>query len=442
MTLPEIFGLISVTLLTAVLVTTLILIFRPQSHGNIQPEIHAMTDTLGKQVDELKSDLTKALFESMLDFNSHINKQLSESTDKSVENITEFRINVAKELASFQEKINAKLSTDFKSLTDEINQKMFAINEKVEDRLAKGFRDTNETFLQIAKRVEVIDEAQKKIESLSTEMVSLQNILSNNQARGSFGEYQLNQLLYSVFGDNNTLYQTQFTIREARGKREAVRADAVVFMPKPIQMIAIDSKFPFSSYSKLFDNKDLSKDETAKLIQSFGAEVKKHITDIASKYIIPGETADYALMFVASDGILALLHSQLLTVIEYAREKSVTIVSPTTLIPLLSSFRTVYIDYERSKYAARINEQLQLLNKEFRLFAGEWSKLSSNIDSLKRTGDKVNYRVQQITTKFGSIKNVELVEGNTADELNGPRPEDEIASEDGFEDEAIKIPEK
>ncbi|MDY0373319.1 MAG: DNA recombination protein RmuC [Acholeplasmataceae bacterium] len=409
MSLPEIFGLISIILLVFVSTLALIILFRKPSDG-VQSDFRSVTEPIGKQVDELKDNLTKTMYESMMDFNDKINKQMVDSTDKSAQNITEFRLNVNNELTKFQEKINAKLSSDFKSLTDEINQKMGAINEKVEDRLSKGFRDTNETFLQIAKRVEVIDEAQKKIESLSTEMVSLQNILANNQARGSFGEYQLNQLLYSVFGDNNRLYQTQYTIREGKGKREAVRADAVVFMPRPIQMIAIDSKFPFSSYSKLFDNKELTKEEEEKLIQSFGQEVKKHITDIAHKYIVTGKTAEYALMFVASDGILALLHSKCPSIIEYAREKAVTIVSPTTLIPLLSSFRTITIDVERSKYAQKINEQLQLLSKDFRLFSNEWGKLNSNIDSLKKSGDKVNYRVQQITTKFDSIEQVELTD--------------------------------
>ncbi|MFA7045156.1 MAG: DNA recombination protein RmuC, partial [Candidatus Izemoplasmatales bacterium] len=195
MSLPEIFGLISIILLVFVSTLALIILFRKPSDG-VQSDFRSVTEPIGKQVDELKDNLTKTMYESMMDFNDKINKQMVDSTDKSAQNITEFRLNVNNELTKFQEKINAKLSSDFKSLTDEINQKMGAINEKVEDRLSKGFRDTNETFLQIAKRVEVIDEAQKKIESLSTEMVSLQNILANNQARGSFGEYQLNQLLY------------------------------------------------------------------------------------------------------------------------------------------------------------------------------------------------------------------------------------------------------
>lgn len=408
MDLPEIFGLISVILLTLILGLIIFMLWKKGQPLEGMGGLEKMEKSLSKQVDDLKSTVTKTLYESMMDFNREVNKQLFDTNEKSAENITEFRLNVNKELMAFQEKINQKLTTDFKSLTEEINLRMFSINEKVEERLSKGFRDTNETFLQIAERVKVIDDAQKKIENLSTEMIGLQNILSNNQARGSFGEYQLNQLLYSVFGENDKLYQTQYTIREQKGKQEVVRADAVVFMPRPMQMIAIDSKFPFSAYSQLFDNKDISKEEEGKLIQQFGAEVKKHITDIAAKYIVSGITADYALMFVASDGILSLLHSKLQNVIEYARNKSVTIVSPTTLIPLLSSYRAVVIDYERSKYTQEINQQLLLLNKEFSIFEKDWEKLNNNIQSLNRQSVQVNQRIVKITDKFGRIKNVDF----------------------------------
>jgi DNA recombination protein RmuC len=256
--------------------------------------------------------------------------------------------------------------------------------------------------------VEVIDEAQKRIKDLSEEMVSLQNILSNNQARGSFGEYQLNQLLVSLFGENKKLYETQYTLK--KNKNEVVRADAVIFMPEPKGMIAIDSKFPYSSYSKLFDNKELSKVEEAKIIMDFGREVKKHITDIAGKYIIPGTTTDYAIMFVPSDGILALIHSKLQTIVEYARNKNITIVSPTTLIPLLSSFQSMVIDYERSKHINEIIIQLKKLKTNFNSFESEWAKLNRTIDTLRNDGDKVNVRVERITTRFKDIDKVNFIE--------------------------------
>ncbi|NLZ61415.1 MAG: DNA recombination protein RmuC, partial [Acholeplasmataceae bacterium] len=194
-------------------------------------ELDNVESTTLAKIDQMKTDVIRTVYDSMLKFNQDVNNLLRETSDKSGENITEFRINVNKELIGFQEKLTGKLQEDFKKLTDEVNQKLYKINEDVDDRLQKGFRSTNETFIQIVERVKIIDEAQKKIESLSNEMISLQNILSNNQARGSFGEYQLNQLLFSVFGDNNKIYEIQHTIKEARGKQESVRADAVIFMP-------------------------------------------------------------------------------------------------------------------------------------------------------------------------------------------------------------------
>lgn len=372
-------------------------------------DINIVENSILEEVNNMESTMTKSITNSMLSFNTLVNEQLMKQSKSSSDSITDFRINVNKELSSFKDNINTNLSKDFKSLNENIEKKMFEINNKVEDRLSKGFKDTNETFNQIVKRVEVIDEAQKKIQDLSEEMVSLQNILSNNQARGSFGEYQLNQLLMSLFGENNKLYETQYTLK--KGNKEIVRADAVIFMPEPKGLIAIDSKFPYSSYSKLFDNNQLTKEEETKIIGDFGREVKKHITDISSKYIIPGTTADYAIMFVPSDGILAMIHSKLPTVVEYARNKFVTIVSPTTLIPLLSSFQSMVIDFERSKYINEIIIQLKKLRSNFNSFEGEWAKLNRSIDTLRKDGDKVNTRVERLTTRFKDIDKVNFIDG-------------------------------
>lgn len=412
MVLTEILGIISVAFLSIIIVLVLILFLKKEKGLDVTKQFDDLEGSLIKEVEDIKNVMTASLFDSMLKFNTDVNKQLLETTEKSGANITEFRINVNNALTEFQTKINQQLTLDFQGLHNGINEKMLQINQKVEERLSQGFKETNQTFIQIAERVRVIDEAQKKIEGLSNEMISLQNILSNNQARGAFGEYQLNQILFSIYGENPKLYQTQYTIKEQRGKQESVRADAVVFMPEPNGMIAIDSKFPFSEYSKLYENKELSKEDEEKLISAFGADVKKHITAISNKYIIPSVTADYAIMFVASDGILALLHSKLLNVVEYARSKYVTIVSPTTLIPLLSSFKAVIYDHERSKYANEIIQQLKMLNKEFRIFGGEWNKLNTNIQSLTKQSDTVNIRVDKITSKFETIENVDFLEDN------------------------------
>jgi len=414
--LTEILSIVILVLMVVLIVLTVLLHLSKPVQDN-RDDFVLLNKEMSKNITELRVAVNQSISDSILSFNDKVNQKLTENNDKATTNITEFRMNVNNELTAFQEKISGRLNGDFSKLSETVEKQMGAINEKVEDRLKKGFVETNQTFVQIAERIQIIDQAQKSIESLSTEMIGLQQILTNNQSRGSFGEYQLNQLLFSVFGENNKLYQTQYTIKEARGKGEKVRADAVIFMPEPNGMIAIDSKFPFSEYSKLFDNKELTKEEEDKTVQYFGADVKKHITDIASKYIISGVTADYALMFVASDGILSLLHSKLQNVIEYARTKNVTIVSPTTLIPLLSSYRAVSIDYERSKYTLQIKRELDMLTKEFRQFDSEWTRLNDNIQKLTKQSGEVNTRVEKITTKFSKIASVDIIDDETSKSL-------------------------
>ena len=273
MELIEIFMIVlsALYLLTLVLIIYLAFIKKPQSADIVD-------DSFINEIRLLEKNLRTELTDSLLKINDLVNKQLMTISDTSSQSITNFRLNVNEQLSTFQEKMTDKFTHEFKSLNKTFQDQLLKINEKVEERLNKGFHDTNQTFIDIVKRVEVIDQAQKNIKELSEEMVSLQNILSNNQARGAYGEYQLNQLLYSVYGQNKQLYQTQYTIKD---KQKSVRVDAVVFMPKPKEMIAIDSKFPYSSYAKLFDESSISKEDEDQLIAQFGREVKKHITEVA-----------------------------------------------------------------------------------------------------------------------------------------------------------------
>lgn len=388
-----------VVLVTFTLVIVNFALDRKKSKNNM--EIQA-------DLKRMETSISSLLNSSLIDMANKVNNQLLSSGDLANRNISELKEKLYQTINDFQERMNNRFNFEFKELKSTIDQRITSINLIVEERFEKGFKEANTTFIDIAKRVEVIDEAQKNIQLLSQEMISLKNILSNNQARGAFGEYQLSQLLQSVFGVNDRLYQMQYTLKE---DAENVRADAVVFMPKPNGMIPIDSKFPYSSYSQLFDNKELTKEEEQKIIAAFGQDVKKHINDISKKYIIPPLTTDYAFMFVPSDGILTLLHSKLVNIVEYAREKNVTIVSPTTIIPLLSSFKAFIIDSERNKYTSLITEELIKLSKEFNRFGDDWLKLSRAIDSVKKNSDQVNTRVEKIHNRFHDIKNVGLESG-------------------------------
>lgn len=385
------------------------MVIRSNRPSRGESDVARLGEALTGRLDVVKDALSKSIYSSMLDFNNQVNQKLLETNDKSGKSIADFRLDVNKELASFKEQISGKLNQDFKELTGFMETQMGRINQNVEARLTSEFTKTNETFVKITERIAVIDDAQKKIESLSGEMVSLQKILSNNQSRGMFGEYQLNQLLSYIYGDNDAFYKTQFTIREAKGKSESVRADAAVFMPDPIKLIAIDSKFPFAEYRKLFEP-ELTPDDEKTILSAFLANVKKHIADIAGKYIIEGVTADFALMFVPSDGVLSLIHSKLPQIIELARTKNVTIVSPTTLIPLLSSFKAVSIDHQRSRFAFQIGRELRALEKDFSTFGADWEKFLVEFERIAKHSGTLSKDVEKITKKFNRIKDVDIPE--------------------------------
>lgn len=358
---------------------------------------------------KLKEEIRHAINTNVLELSSHLTKTLLDSSTSSSKSIADFRVNVNKELEAFKEVLNVKLQQEFKMLSDNVEKKMSGINDKVEERLNKGFETTNSTFLSIKERMAVMETTQQKIEGLSNEMLGLQNILTNNQQRGAFGEYQLEQILYSTFGDNNSLYQIQYEFKSPQEK-EKVRADSVIFMPNGI--VCIDSKFPYSSYYKLFEER-LSDNEEANAIKSLKNDVKKHIDAIANKYIIEGITTDFAVMFLPSDGVLALLHLKVPEIIEYANNRKVIIVSPTTIIPLIASYRIVKIDYERSKYAKELTEQLLALGKDFERFAGRWTKLTDDINKLSRASDDVDKSVTKITNKFNKLKASEAIESTS-----------------------------
>ena len=319
-------------------------------------------------------------------------------------------------LERFQTNIIETMTKRFESINLQLGEKMKEINQKVEDKLKEGFQGTSETMAQVRERLKVIDEAQKNMESLSKDVVSLRSIMEGNQTRGAYGEYQLNMVLHNVFGDTVGCYQEQYTIKKVKDGDD-VRADAVVFMPEPNKMICIDSKFPFQDYERLMKEEDeVNKEEYKRL---FANAVKKHITVIKDKYIIEGKTAPEALMFIPNDGVFAYIHQELLDVVDYAREKRVILTSPSTLPAILVTINMVRIEAERAKNVKEISKQLDALGKQFTLFSNEWTQLSRQLDTATKTREKLDSRVSRITNKFDAIStnsDIEEIEEKEASE--------------------------
>ncbi len=317
-------------------------------------------------------------------------------------NITErlgkLEVNLTKELSE----LKISLNKDFSDLSLKNEQKLLEINERVNERLDQNFEKTNKTFINVLERLSKIDEAQKKIDSLSNDIVSLQGILTDKKTRGIFGEVNLKHILESVFGpENDLIYKLQYTLPNG------YIADSILFAPEPLGTIAIDSKFPLENYRLMVD-KNLSVIEREKYEKMFKMDVKKHIDAIHDKYIINGVTTDQAIMFLPAEAIFAEINAYHSDIIDYSYKKHVWITSPTTLISTLTVIEMIIKNIERDKYTTIIHEELNKLGIEFSRYKERWDKLSKSIDSVSKDVQDIHTTTNKITKRFESINKVDI----------------------------------
>ncbi len=321
-------------------------------------------------------------------------------------NITErlgkLETSTIKELGEFKNDINQNINDDFNKLNDRIEERLRLINEKVNERLDQNFEKTNKTFTSVLERLSKIDEAQKKIELLSNDIVSLQSVLTDKKSRGIFGEVNLKHILNNVFGENqDKIYRLQYQFENG------TIADSVLFAPEPLGLIAIDSKFPLENYQTMVDknNSDLVRMQAEK---SFKVDMKKHIDAISSKYIIPGVTADHAILFLPAEAIFAEINAYHQDLIDYSYNKKVWITGPTTLISTLTTIQVILKNIERDKYAKVIHDELKLLDVEFGRYRERWDKLSRSIDTVSKDVKELNTTSDKIAKRFDAINQVDV----------------------------------
>jgi DNA recombination protein RmuC len=330
-------------------------------------------------------------------------KQLRELLTNKLETVERMDRNSNKLTESFTKFSTDKtLNENFTSLNERVSQNLDRINLRVEERLNEGFEKTNKTFINILERLSRIDEAQKKIDSLSTNIVSLQDVLTDKKSRGTFGEVQLNHILSVVFGEkNDKIYELQKKLNNS------TVADAALHIPEPVGMLCIDSKFPLENYQRMIDMNN-SDSERKQYSRDFKSNVKKHINDISSKYIIQGQTSEQAIMFIPAEAIFAEINAYHQDLLDYAGEKKVWITSPTTLMSVLSTVQVVLRNMEREKYAGIIHQELNKLGKEFKLYKDRWESLAKNIKRVSDDVDKINITSNKIEQKFDKISKVEM----------------------------------
>ena len=315
-----------------------------------------------------------------------------------IDKLSTLELSINKEMSD----LKSSLNKDFNELSDKQERRLIAINDRVSERIDQNFERTNKTFNSLLERLAKIDEAQKKIDVLSSDIVSLQGILTDKKTRGIFGEVNLKHILSSVFGErNDNIYRLQYTMPNG------YIADSILFAPEPLGTIAIDSKFPLENYRMMVD-KNVSKEERARYEKLFKADVKKHIDAISSKYIINGYTSDQAIMFLPAEAIFAEINAYHPDVIDYAYKKRVWIASPTTLISTITVIEMIIKNIERDKYTSVIHEELNKLGIEFNRYKERWDKLSRSIETVSRDVSDIHTTTDKITKRFNSISRVEI----------------------------------
>lgn len=319
-----------------------------------------------------------------------------------VDRMSKLELQVVKEIGEFKIGFTNDLRNDFDKLDEKIERKLMEINNKVTERLDQSLEKTNKTFANVLERLSKIDEAQKKIDGLSSDIISLQSVLTDKKTRGIFGEVNLSFILENAFGGTSSgIYSLQHKMSNG------FIADALLFAPAPLGTIAIDSKFPLENYERM-TNKNISLEERTMYEKQFKIDFKKHIDAISSKYIIPGETAGEAILFLPAEAIFAEVNAYHRDILDYAYSKKVWITSPTTIMSMLTIISMVLKNMERDKYAQVIHEELNKLSLEFSRYKERWDKLARNIKTVSNSVEELNTTSDKITKRFDSINKVEV----------------------------------
>ena len=372
-----------------------------------------------ERVDVLQNALHKALAEgraqslrALIELREAVKLSLSEQRELTGQRQTEtLKVlhdtvqqssrSVERQLAEALSRNSSELGQRFARLTDTTDQRLKEISGEVEKRLSEGFEKTTATFADVVKRLALIDQAQKKITELSTNVVSLQAILADKRSRGAFGEVQLNALIRNILPSNS--YALQHRLSNER------IADCILFLPQPTGNVAIDAKFPLEAFQAM-TKLSIGQSEYSHAERQFKRDIRRHINDIASKYIVPGETSSGAVMFIPAEAVFAEIQARHPDLVQSAHRAHVWMVSPTTLMAILNTARAVLKDEATQRQVHVIQEHLAGLSVDFERFQKRMENLSRHITLAHKDVDDAKLSAQKISSRFEKIEQVDFDE--------------------------------
>lgn len=368
------------------------------------------TTQLEKSINETvarQSELVNLGNEQLKNDNYRTQKTLQQGLDKMVESFMTQQNNQQRLQANTFIKLQDLLSQQLQQQSATVQRNVESLNQttekrlnhiqlQLENQLKENSKNTASTFLDIQKRLTIIDEAQKRIDALSENVSSLQNVLTDKKTRGTYGEMQLQSIIENVLPKPYVNFQ--YTLQNGR------RADCIIHLPEPNGDIVIDSKFPLESYVNLVESKDNNKVQVS---GQFKQAIKKHINDIADKYITPPETADSAIMFIPAESIFAEIHAYHHDLVEFAQQKRVWLTSPTTLMAVLTTAKSVIKDDATRKQSHILRTQLYELKQDFSRFQKRMDNLSKHISQANNDVQEVNISANKISKQFKQIDAIE-----------------------------------
>lgn len=380
----------------------------------------AINDTLteGRLAQQRESmELKVAMEAAMGRQRDVIESRLREALQGQQESLTSGMRAMAEQVSSAFRVSSDELGKRVEGLTQTTDARLREISGEVERRLNDGFEKTTETFARVLEHLSRIDEAQKRITELSTSVVSLQEVLTDKRSRGAFGEVQLAGLVRNVMPEGS--FKLQHTLGNG------TRVDCLLSLPEPTGNVPIDAKFPLEGFQAMMDP-DLPETERLRATRQFRQDIRKHIRDIATKYLVPGETADGAVMFLPAEAIFAEIHAHFPDLVDEAQRARVWLVSPTTLMAVLTTARAVLKDEATRKQVHIIQDHLRRLAEDFARFQQRMDRLAVHIRQANDDVRDVNTSARKITARFRDIDAVDLPEpepDGDADPVMLGRPE-------------------
>jgi DNA recombination protein RmuC len=356
-------AVVGLGVLTLILILLIVVLFRPARVP--APLIHQL-HTLNRGQDQLRGNL-----QTVSDTQAHAQTQLIQS-------------------------LEARLAT----VQLQMQQQLAQMQERTNQSLHGSAQRTTTSLTQLQERLRSIDRAQDNITKLSGDVLSLQDILSNKQTRGAFGEIQLNDIVSKALPSDS--YTMQKTLSNGR------RADCLIHLPNPPGPIVIDAKFPLEAYEAL--HRADTDWELKSAVANMRTSIRKHIRDISEKYILDGETADGALMFLPSEAVYAELHANFPELVREGFDARVWIVSPTTCMATLNTMRAILKDARMREQAGEIRKTLRLLHRDVGLVVQRVGKLDTHFRQAREDLEGIGTAAERAGKRAAKLDNFDFEE--------------------------------